>query len=195
MTFEERVKLEAKAALLSLLEAKEEKPDEDGEDDGEDDGEEEEEGEEEDLVEESLLIGAVVVGSTVAGIGKMVNNFKKRTREKEIEKQIDKVLPNLSKDILRLRQRAKLLNSAQDIDSFEEATGKITNEVKAAISSVSKLELTDKELNSLSWKIQSPEKRLEKFRKEAVRVLEDTITDLQDLETIAMQELNAKIGI
>ena len=203
MTFEERVKLETKAALRALLEAKEKVEDdedggedEDGEDGdkGEKDGEEDGEEEEEELTE-SLLLGAITVGATIAGIGKLVDNLKKRSRETQIEKQLNKVLPNLSKDILKLRQRAKMLNSAQDIDSFETATTKIINDVKSAITTVGKLELNQKELNSLSWRIQSPEKRLEKFRKEIKSVLTNTISDLEDLETVAMQELNAKLGL
>ena len=205
MTFEERVKLETKAALRALLEAKEKVEDDedgggdgDGDEDGDKggkDGEEEEEEQEDEELTESLLLGTIAVGATIAGIGKLVDNLKKRSRETQIEKQLNKVLPNLSKDILKLRQRAKLLNSAQDIDSFETATTKIVNDVKSAITTVGKIELNEKELNSLSWRIQSPEKRLEKFRKEIKSVLTNTISDLEDLETVAMQELNAKLGL
>lgn len=195
LTFKERVELETKLALHSLLESKstEEESDEEEDEESEEDEEESEEDEEE--LTESLLLGAIVVGSTVVGIGKLVDNLKKRSREKQIELQINKVLPNLSKDVLKLRQRAKMLNSAQDIDSFETATTKIVNDVKAAIATVGKIELTDGELNSLSWNIQSPEKRLEKFKTEIKSVLTNTISDLEDLETIAMQELNAKLGL
>lgn len=199
LTFKERVELETRAALRNLLEAEKSEEEDDESEESEEESEESEEDEEseeeEEELTESLLLGTIAVGATIAGIGKLVDNLKKRTREAQIEAQINKVLPNLSKDILKLRQRAKLLNSSQDIDSFETATSKISNDIKSAITTVSKIELTEKELNSLSWKIQSPEKRLEKFRKEVKSVLTNTISDIEDLETVAMQELNAKLGL
>lgn len=198
LTFKERVQLETKLALRQLLEAKGEGKDADDEDEDTDkSGKKEEDGsdDEDESLTESLLLGTIVVGSTIAGVGKLVDNLKKRSREAQIEKQINKMLPNLSKDILKLRQRAKLIKTAQDIDSFESATEKMTNDIKAAITTTGNIELTDQELNSLSWKIQSPEKRLEKFRNEVKGVLTNTLKDLQDLETIAMQELNASLGL
>lgn len=213
MNFAERVKLETKIAIQELLEAKmtkeeegvdeededvvvneEEKEDED-EDEVVKEEDEEDEDEEDDPIEESLIAGAIVVGATATAIGTLVNNFKKRSREKEIERQLETLVPTMSQDIMRMRQRAKMISTSTDLDSFEKSLNSLKDQLSKAEAKSKNITLSEKQLNSLSWTIASPEKRLQKFKDEIGKILRETIEDLDQLETIAMQELNVRLGL
>lgn len=206
MNFAERVKLETKIAIQELLEAKMTKEEEEGveeeeeeedvvEEEEEEEGKDDDDEDEDDPIEESLIVGAIVVGATATAIGALVNNFKKRSREKEIEKQLETLVPTLSKDIMQMRQRAKMINTSTDLDSFENSINKLRNELSKAESKSRNITLSEKQLDSLSWKISSPEKRLQKFKDEIGKIIKETIEDLDQLETIAMQELNVRLGL
>lgn len=191
MTFEERIKLEAKLALHDLVESRfKSEQQEDNQS-----ATEIQESEDEEELEESATLVAGAVGATAAAVVALVNKWKKKNREKMIQQKVDELLPNVGRDITRLQQRAKLLNSAQDIDSFEKATGELISKFSTAVKEAEKIELTEKELNSLSWRITSPEARQKKFRTELTTLLNNAITEIQNLETIAMRELNARLGI
>ena len=192
MDLKERIKIETQIAVQNLLESKMKKV---TEEDKEEEESDEDEYNELDPLEEGLFLGTIVAGATVAAIGTLIKKFKEGARDKLMASVMDKQLPNITSDILRLRQRAKMLNSASDIDSFEAATTKIKNELKTVIKAAPNLSLTEEQIKAASWPIGSVEDRTVRFIKDYVKALELTHSNMEELESIAMQELNTKLGI